>query len=436
MLNEGQQKALNRLVKWYSTTDKYIILSGRGGVGKSFLINEVCKTLKVNTLLTAPTHEALKQLRDKIDNPENELYAFKTIHSALGISAITSGTSLKFTQTKTPKIWDSIELCIIDECSMIDEWLLGLICSTGAKLLFVGHESQLPPVVERRKVSDKCISPVFNLSKVDVLTLTQPVRNEGELWEFTNVIENTITTLSKQIPETFDIKKKDLLTLLDSEESKQLFLQNKCKIVLWSNTGVDYLNSYIRNKLFGEQSKKSLYLPTDKIIFTSPLSVIENLDTINQKDLKQCEAEVVLYSNSKGEVLAAGKTVINLENKLIPCHKLKVDTEQGVIVVYACINPLDKAELGKILEHKAWSCKSIQAKKAAYNRKHFILSCFADIKHFYTATCHRLQGSTIERVIVINSDIAKNPNLIEQNKCRYVAVSRASKQLYFYRGLL
>jgi len=436
MLNEGQQKALTKILRWYKSSECFCILNGSGGVGKSFLVNEVCKELGVKTLLTAPTHEALKQLKDKID--ENPDYLYKTVHSSLGISPTTEGKELKFEQNKLPNLWNNFELCIIDEVSMLDDWLLDILCSIGIKILFVGHESQLPPVVPKRKVFDKCISPVFKLSCTKV-TLTEPVRNTGKLWDFNEYLENNIYTTNKLIPKDFDICKADLLTLLKSDDAKYMFLNGNLKIALWSNAGVDRLNKKVRETIFGSDAVNNLYLPKDKLIITAPLTVIDGLETYTETTLgnqanKNCD---VLYSNSKLEVVSCETLTVNLNkfNNLL-CYKLNVLCEEGNINIYTCVNQDDKTKLSKFLEHKAWGESNKVERAKAYLKRHFILSCFADIKHFYAATSHRLQGSTIDSVIVINSDIVSNANQIEQNKCRYVATSRAAKNLYFYRGLL
>ena len=46
-----------------------------------------------------------------------------------------------------------------------------------------------------------------------------------------------------------------------------------------------------------------------------------------------------------------------------------------------------------------------------------------------------MQGATIDDVVVIESDIAKNPCYAEQAKNRYVAATRHKNQLYIYRGI-
>jgi len=54
---------------------------------------------------------------------------------------------------------------------------------------------------------------------------------------------------------------------------------------------------------------------------------------------------------------------------------------------------------------------------------------FAWVKHGYAITSHKAQGSTYDVVIMDNNDISYNPNLFEQNRLRYTAVTRASKAL-------
>ena len=95
MLNAGQKSALLAIKNWYRSPNLYMILDGAGGTGKSYLVNEVLKELpNVKPLVLAPTNEALKQLKDKVDGD----YVFKTLHSALGITP-TGEKELKFEQS-------------------------------------------------------------------------------------------------------------------------------------------------------------------------------------------------------------------------------------------------------------------------------------------------------------------------------------------------
>jgi hypothetical protein len=434
-LNDDQKRSLQFIKSWYNGSSMYMVLDGRGGVGKSYLINHVLKELPNCTpILLAPTHEALKQLKDKTEGE----YIFKTIHSALGISPIDDGKDIKFEHRELPKMWENFNLAIADEASMLPEWILQLLLSTGVKIIWCGHSSQLPPVDKKRGVFDKCISPVFTKG-YPTTTLTIPQRNTGELWDFCNELDDLIYTTSRDIPNIFDITKADLREYVRSEQGKLDFLNGDTKIVLYTNYGVDTYNDRVRKVLFGKEAELHKYLPTDKIILTSPLTCIDGLERCSDstiKKLRNAKDLDTLYSNTKATVISCTEVVVKLNISLhIQCYKIFVDCEEDEKYFYTPKHKDDWDNIGKFYEHLAWGCKNQKDKIRAFQERRFILSCFAELKHFYSATVHRLQGSTYNNIIVINSDIAKVANIIEQKKSRYTAVSRAKNNLYFYRGI-
>lgn len=432
MLNTGQKNALSAITKWYRSPALYLILDGAGGTGKSYLVNELLNSLVgAVPLLLAPTNEALRQLSEKVDGD----YTYRTLHSALGITPSSATKELKFEQQGLPAIWESHNLAIIDEASMVDEYILKILTDIGIKILFIGHKSQLPPVIIRRKLADKCASPVFDKG-YPVITLTEPMRNIGDLWHFNNHLELMIYNDERTIPNTFDKSKSELSAIIDN--SIEDFLSGDTKVVLWSNEGVDRWNDKIREIIHGSIAKTNKYLKGDKIILTSPYIPLNHVekctdDAINKIYKKPYD---IIYSNTKATVRSCTEVTAVFNHKIsFVCYKIIADIEGERVIIYTCKYQEDKDKLAEYYEHLAWSCKTKQAKENAFKKRRFILSILADVKHFFSASSHRLQGSSVPNVIVINSDIAKNANQIEQKKCRYVACSRAIHNLYFYRGI-
>ena len=399
------------------------------------LLNEVLKELpQAAPILLCPTHESLKQLRDKVEGD----YEFKTYHAALGISPIEDSKELEFKQRELPKMWDNFNLAIVDECSQIPMWVVRLLIDTGVKILWTGHSSQLPPVDKKRGIFDKCISPVFTLGYPTV-TLTIPQRNTGALWEFNNILESNIHTSVRIIPNTFNISKLELTNYMASAIGKEGFLAGDTKVVMYSNAGVDRYNELIRVILFGELAKTERYLAKDKIILTKPLIFIDKLERYDENELKRLTKSkelVTLYANTKAEVIACEQVTIRLNKSLqILCYKLLVICNDDEISLYEPINTADWKLIEDYYEHAAWNCGDKRAKIRAYQDRRFILSCFSDIKGFFAATTYRMQGSTVPNVIVVTNDIAKVPNLIEQKKHLYVGASRVRDRLMMFRGV-
>lgn len=433
MLNPDQVKALRFINVWWKSNDMYAILDGAAGTGKTYLLSSVVKELPVKPLILAPTHEALRQLQSKIGG----IYTFKTVHSALGIIPTVHEKDIKFHQLRLPSLWNDVALAIVDECSMLSELMLELLALTKTRILFVGHEKQLPPIDVKRKITDQCVAPVF-LKNYPTVSLTIPMRNTGNLWDFNNHLAENIYKGNMLIPDTFDIRKTELAALVTGEQGKQELLDGTLKIVLWTNHGVDGYNGRVRNVLFGEQIKQYKYVVGDRIILTAPLNLINHLELYNESGLRRFVGKNVefLFSNSKGVVRAIENVVVKLNKELhIPCYKLYVEINEQEVCLYEACHKEDIDKMNTFYEHLAWNTKDRSAREFMYKQKHFFSSCFAQIKFFYAATAHRMQGSSIPKVITVYSDIMKNQNKIERNKCLYVACSRAIDNLYFYRGL-
>ncbi len=438
-LNKGQQSAVDYIANWWQCNSSYLVLDSKGGTGKTYLIDYVLPLLaKCDPILLTPTNESLKQLRDKLVDPSK--WEIKTIHSALGITPTTSKKDIVFKVNKNkqlPAIWDRVNLAVIDEASMISEEILDILIGIGVKILWVGHSSQLPPIVINRKRSDTCISPVFSQGW-ETITLTQPMRNTGKLWEFNNKVEKMIYDPKLPLPNTYDIKKKELLSYLNSDEGKQHLLEGKTKVVAWSNAGVDRLNSYLRNIIFGVDKAKSKYVPNDTIILIKPYNLVENLDRYKESGLFKLvnDKKIVtsFYSNTKATVINCKEVVVTLNKELsIPCYKIKVLCEDESHYIYEAKNKDNITEIADYYAHLAWQSKD---PSKIYTRRNFILSCFADIKHYFSATSHRLQGASVPNIIVIWNNILKNPNRVERSKCAYVSTSRTINELMIYRGSL
>lgn len=428
MLNSDQEKALKEIKSWWTSNQMYHILGGRAGTGKTYLVNEILKTLSGTTpLILAPTNEALYQLQSKISGE----FAFKTIHSALGIRPNTDCKDLVFEQINFPTFWatETPNILIIDEASMIDEYMLELLMKLKIPCLFLGHKSQLPPP----NSSDKfCNSPVFR-KEWNESELKIPMRNTGELWEFNNYLESLIYKKRPFVNKRFHVSESDTQAFLKSDEGKMQLLSGKLKLVFWTNKTVDEVNAAIRRLLFREKAKETKYYPRDMIIFTEPYFITTDLHKFNEQVFTEKQKEKnpeYFHTNTKGVVIDYSKVVLRaFKPHEFELYKVTLEINGVHRVIYDFVSESDRVILNRLLERRAYAMRYPEQKAKAFQKKHFILSCFANIKHFYAATAHRLQGASINSVIVGAKDILSNPRYIERHKCLYVACSRAEERL-------
>lgn len=432
MLNKDQQRCKAAVVSWWNSSRMNFIVAGAGGVGKTFLVDSIIKSLNVDPLLLAPTHEALNQLRLKISN--NQDYSFRTISSALGRLPTTSEKELKFEYRKVSPIWDNHNLAIIDEGSFLSKEEIQILSSIGIKILYLGHKAQLPPI--NAGTSD---SPLF-YEDYTTYTLTEPMRNTGSIWKYLQQLEKYVYGEIGKPDHEFYRSNVDILNYIRSEEGKEGFKAGKSKIVAWTNNTVDLYNQKIRTILYGEEAKK-VYTAGEQIILTAP--VVEIPGMVRQNDIAIGRLRVKIdklynvFSNSKGIVLNYKPDILKLNKDLVfPVYRLKVylpdDGKEVNLVELQDYNNLK--DINDYYDKLAWNTTKASDRESIYKLKHFLFKCLAKVKYYYCGTAHRLQGSTVDNVIVIEKDIERNMNIIEARKCLYVASSRASKELMVYKG--
>lgn len=190
LLNEGQKSALLLMLRFIEEIDmNMFVLKGYAGTGKSFLINrflrEAIKTRNSSRIvITAPTNKAVKVLKKGADSQLNIRYL--TIHSLLGLTQkIDSKGRISFTAEKKSKhsIQD-INVLIVDETSMLDDHLFGLLKQAVEfrkgflRVIFVGDYAQIPPVGK-----EDCIPFKEGLSQgysEEGYTLTKIMRQSNE----------------------------------------------------------------------------------------------------------------------------------------------------------------------------------------------------------------------------------------------------------------
>ena len=424
VLNPDQQKAKEFFQRWWDSDKRFAILEGCAGTGKTTIVRELVQDLEnCDPLFTAPTNEACKQLENVL--PLGSL--IRTTYAAMNYRFKTDKEEKELVQmTHDALILNEINLLIIDECSMVGQELLDTIIASGKKTLFIGHRSQLPEVDENIKTDSDCESVVFKQS-YPIYTLTTPERNKGELFEFINSLEEIIIKKPRVFKSKYTKNLDSVLDYIESKEGKKELLEETSKIICWSNKEVDRFNTFIRKVIFTEFPE--LFLPKDRIVLLEPAVFVEPLDHVSKGTLGKFSnsKKALRYSaNTKAIVTKVTRaTVLN-----VPCWELEVlcgDNERPLFYV-----PVDWGNveaLSKLLKQDCYQYITKDAREKAFRKYHFIMSCFAKVKHSYAITTHRSQGMTIDKVFVSWRDIKKCNNASLRHKLLYVAASRAKSEL-------
>ena len=387
------------------------------GCGKTVTLANTLPYLKENLkefspIITAPTHEAVHQIKIKIKQANK--YNFSTTYSALGYTLEFNKNTgnLELQNYRGDKL-DEYNLLIVDEYSCLPKTLVNHIRELEIKVILIGHEAQLPDVDITNSSKNLCI-PHFAKEDIQTLYLTKNMRANRELAKFCSMVEKSIHTNVKPNYTYNPTSYKDFTKhLLDNRES---FKQGDTKVLAYSNKLVDSYNKIIR-KVIHKNSNPKKYLPDDLIIPTN--TCLAFLQPLKSPSSYSKNSYFPLNTNTKLVILE----VTEVDFLKIPCYLLRIKTSLGgIFYIYTPKGTYTNKSLAK----------HIHINTGNISKKRFseIFNTFSKLKHNYAITVHRAQGMTIKNVYVAFKDITKCRNKYLKQRLLYVAYSRAQENLY------
>ena len=298
--------------------------------------------------------------------------------------------------------------------------LLDAIMEVDAKVLFIGHKSQLPEVDENSPVE----SPVFQQGwpRAD---LTKIERNSGELQAYIEYVESLIYKLNKRFDNKYPFTLLEQIKYIKSPSGIRELKSGHSRIISYRNKTVDDLNISIRNAIFGTSEK--VFIEEDNIILTEPVNYIGSLAYLSERNaLKELTNKVQFSSNTEFKVLKTKQVFVFG----IKCWELEVSLEEEKGLLYSPID-LDRFnEFKQNLKVQAINKVTKPAKDKAFQNYHNLVSLFmTGWKYSYAITVHRIQGSNVNKPIVLWDDISFCQNVSLRHKLLYVACSRAREEL-------
>jgi len=384
---------MNELVdgvsEFLDSQEQFMIINGGAGTGKSYSVSYLLEHNILDkrfTVLTATTNKAAAVLAEKTNE------ATKTIYSLLKLIPFdnyeTGKTTLK--QTEPPSITNDI--IIIDEVYMLTpevlQYLFTAIEGTQIKVIGVGDSHQLPPVFYNK-------SPVENLN-VRTITL-------NKIWRTDRTDIQDVGAKFRQSVDTLKFGKKpaasDNVHIYEAGQFMHKMVNafkaepDTTKVIGWTNKKTVAYNNSI-NKLLNGNTE---FNKGDQVVNVTPV--------FNHGKIEY-PIETVHH------VGTVGTSILNFEG---------VKYQQLLVSGITVNVPIDNDQLVKIRNkfkrNKNWS--------QFFALKEF----FTDIRHTYSSTVHRAQGSTHKQVFVDVHDIAKNRNINEVARLLYVACTRPSDEL-------
>lgn len=397
-LTPDQQKAHDTVERFMNQDEhKVMTITGYAGTGKTTLLANIVELLQNSQnriTVTAPTNKAVKVLSDKIGKGN-----LQTIHKALNVKPVRNRDIEVFEPVLFEKEHPIVEYdyVIVDECSMVSvelkKILMNAIKGFETKVIFTGDQAQLPPVGED-------ISPTFLYPKTSLDTI---VRHDDTLAHSAALFRNN--------PEPVDIEEAvngSTIRMEDRAILKHHFKNwrkdpDSKRMIAWTNNSVKYWNELLR-QIDWQKRPEQPWIKGDIIIANSPCFVRYG-----------GEKQVVLNNSEEATVR---RVIVKKES-----YKIMASKENGSQVELEVVKEEHKPKLQKVL-------KKYAAEKNWYNFWR-LKEKYHDLRHCYSMTAHKSQGSTFGTVFVDIDDISRNPNIKERNKLLYTAITRASKQVIF-----
>ena len=323
-------------------TEKFSIITGGPGTGKSTITRAICGILgKLTTkiILAAPTGRAAKRLAEITGRYASTLHRILKFDFKAG----------KFKHDRESPL--DVDLLIIDEASMIDTYLMYQILKavpSHTKVVVIGDANQLPSIgpgnvlrdlIVSEKIPVTKLSAIYRQAKGSQIIVNAHRINAGDM-PFTKNFENSdfffieakeaeevretiIGLVTKRIPEKFGFDaKKDIQVLVPMRKGP---------------CGIEILNRELQAKLT-PGNNIGLYRVGDKVmqlrnnyskdVFNGDIGIITAIDAVASTVKIQMEEKEVEYEFSELDelTLAYAVSIHKFQGSECPCVVMPVHT--------------------------------------------------------------------------------------------------------------
>jgi len=390
-----------------------MIISGFAGSGKTFLVQYLYELIRqkdkikkaidkthkpVPVSFTATTNKAAKVLKQVV---KDKVY---TIHTHLGLKVRDDYKTGKSNTVISKDTVPMYGIVFIDEASMIDRQLYGIIREYigSAKVVYIGDYYQLPPVFEKDSPVFKHPN-VYRLLEIQRQAINNPIIALSQ--EYRSVIDKGPPFTWPEIEP--DHQNIFVLTGTEFEHMvRQKFTQqhhpDDYRILAYTNQKVIAYNKFVRS-LYTNNAE---FVPGEKVVTNQPVRLpgTESIVYPSEWTLEITSTEP--HTSDHG-----------VEGYLI--------TFESQVVKY--FYPKHYDDVKALLKHYA---------KVKDWRNYFnIKNNYLDIRPIHALTCHKAQGSTFQEVFIDLNDMNKCKKWHEVARLVYVAITRASERVYIYGNL-
>jgi exodeoxyribonuclease-5 len=442
-LNSQQNAAKGKIRKFLKSDDKFFLLSGGAGTGKTHTVGALVAHLQDENerlwiAATAPTNKAVKVLKNSTLKWGNHNLDYGTIYHFLGLTIDYNEEGERVLIEGKRSTIDKYDLIIIDESSMISTNLWNLLNKVAyreenTKFLLIGDNAQLNPV------NEQC-SPIFtDINSSYELTKVMRTQDNNPVMDIITSARTKVfnTNYRYQINSNFSSDKMNGVWIMDQQDwLKQMINAFKspkykdnpdyvkaitkwrARAIAWRNKTVDSINSHVRNAIFSEKNiNLKPYVVGERLIAKDAIFDYSDPD------------EILLSNSDEFEVIEINKD-ISKDGYYIYWLEV-ISFNDGEKYRLPVIQECSQAQYNNDLKREANNAHAgvLLKEKNSWKPYWKLRNRYARVDYAYAVTSHKSQGSTFDNVFVAKNDICRNQNLPERYRSLYVSYSRTKSRL-------
>lgn len=451
-LSQGQADALMLMIDFLSIPGPdMFVLKGYAGTGKTYIVKRLIQYITTKNpgakiAVTAPTNKAVRVLLSRRDYKSRNV-VYQTTYSLLGLTeTISANGQVTFTAKKggAGEI-DKIKYLIVDETSMLQDDIFHLLekYSDKVKIIFMGDPAQIPPVgkidcIPFKKSLSRKYEEGYTLTEIMRQSKGNPIIEASFILRDNLAVETPIPVLETRKDDNghgliwidSQTDRDGMMLLLETHFVCQKFRDNPdhAKLIAWRNKTVTAANDRIRGMIYSGEEKLCKIMPGEKLLANKPIFDDDGSILFNTSEEFQVESYKVVDK----------KVIIGSKMKTFKVYDCLLDKNSSKALMVSRIKVLhedSEADYTKwIQDLRDTAINAVKDKGARWVEFYEALRWPADIAYNYAITAHKAQGSTYENVFLMEDDINANKNVVERNRIKYTAYSRASQKLYVFRA--
>lgn len=381
-LTEEQLRAIDITVNKYKNKNKYVVISGWAGCGKSTIIKYIIQALPdvnpdTDVIYSAFTGKACEVMKRKGNSNVSTLHKllYQTRLLPNGNYQRTKKTSLEY------------KVVIVDECSMLPKDMLSILLDLSPFTIFLGDDAQLPPI-KKEDDNGLLLNPDIRLTKVlrqtegnDILDVATAIREGKKIKNFQgkNAMVLPKAELTDGMLEWADIvicgtnkSRKDLNQIIRKTKGFEKEIEEGEKVICLKNNW----------DIFGDNESP---------LINGSIGYVKNIEERTLHNVKSLGGDFPIYNFD---------FVTEVDENF---NHLSVDKQMFLTEVPFVDNKV-----------KYWMKKA-----------HIYIP--EDFTYGYCITCHKAQGSQWDKVLIYEENFPFDRE--EHKRWLYTAATRAAEKL-------